>query len=69
MGNMHMEFDSLEYILGGSESPRHLKLPFLQFITKNFSDELIIGIGGCRLVYKVNYFLVAQSRAYLIRFS
>jgi len=63
MENMHVEFDSLESILGGSERPRHLKLPFLQVITKNFSNELKIGIGGCGVVYKVNYFLVAQSRA------
>ena len=59
-----MEFDFLESLLGGSESPRHLKLPFLQFITKNFSDELKIGSGGCGVIYKV--FFVTESRANLI---
>ncbi|XP_066341550.1 cysteine-rich receptor-like protein kinase 25 [Miscanthus floridulus] len=47
-----MEFHLLESIIGGNKSPSHLKLPFLQFITKKISEELKIGNSGCGVVYK-----------------
>ena len=44
----------LERAVDGSKKPSNLKLQFLRFITKSFSDELKIGDGGCGQVYKVN---------------
>jgi len=42
----------LERAVDGSKKPSNLKLQFLRFITKSFSDELKIGDGGCGQVYK-----------------
>ncbi|RLN29095.1 uncharacterized protein C2845_PM05G17120 [Panicum miliaceum] len=52
MDDMHIELSLLESIVDRCEKPSNLKLPLLKHITKNFSDELKIGHGGCGVVYK-----------------
>ncbi|XP_071683878.1 probable receptor-like protein kinase At5g18500 [Lolium perenne] len=47
-----MEPDVLEQIFDGSIEPRDIKLSDLQSITKNFSEDQIIGKGGFGTVYK-----------------
>ncbi|KAM0822998.1 hypothetical protein ACQ4PT_071161 [Festuca glaucescens] len=47
-----MEPDVLEQIFDGSIEPRDIKLSALQSITKNFSEDQIIGKGGFGTVYK-----------------
>jgi coatomer subunit beta' len=49
-----MKLDVLERIFDGSHEPTGLKLSALQSITRNFSEERIIGTGGFGTVYKVN---------------
>jgi predicted Ser/Thr protein kinase len=43
----------LEHILDGREKPTNLHLSLLRNITKNFSEEQILGKGGSGVVYKV----------------
>lgn len=54
MDDMYAEQNNiLERVLGGSGDPTNLSLPFLRYITRNFSDERKIGSGGFGIVYKV----------------
>ncbi|KAK3136592.1 hypothetical protein QOZ80_5BG0439080 [Eleusine coracana subsp. coracana] len=53
MDDGEAELDVLERIIDNvTENPNKLKLPLLQLITGNFSEELRIGDGGCGVVYK-----------------
>ncbi|KAL6643591.1 hypothetical protein ACP70R_018357 [Stipagrostis hirtigluma subsp. patula] len=53
LDDISIELDALERTIEGSEKPTNLKLHLLQLITKNFSDELKIGHGGCGVVYRI----------------
>jgi serine/threonine protein kinase len=47
-----MEPDILERIVDGSAEPTNLPFALLKNITKNFSEDRIIGQGGFAIVYK-----------------
>jgi hypothetical protein len=58
------EIELLENILDGRSSrPAKLSLPFLKFITGNFSEE--VGSGGYGVVYKVNLFCTCITHSRL----
>jgi hypothetical protein len=51
-----MELDALERILSDrSLKPIDIDFSALQSITRNFSEERIIGAGGFARVYQVNF--------------
>jgi hypothetical protein len=51
----NMEHDTLQDIFDGIIKPTDVEFSALQRITRNFSEEQIIGEGGFGTVYKVNF--------------
>jgi hypothetical protein len=54
MDEGNMEHDTLQDIFDGIIEPTDIKFSALERITRNFSEEQIIGEGGFGIVYKVN---------------